>query len=122
MSSNLYSGIYKADDIEFRVYGRHVMIKGHHFIRIEAGLEYPVDRETLREEKQSEQVVDILSESAERSEININDLALKLATNRPQGISSIGMTTEEAIEAQKLVDENFKKTFTKRQGEVDETI
>lgn len=49
MSNKLYSAVYKKAGI--RVYGRHELHGGRHYIRVEAGLLYPIDRETLREEK-----------------------------------------------------------------------
>ncbi|UTH13310.1 hypothetical protein [Macrococcus equipercicus] len=49
MTHKVYSGIYKKANI--RVYGRHTVVNGRHYIRVEAGLMYPVERESIREEK-----------------------------------------------------------------------
>ena len=65
----------------------------------------------FRYKEQGENVVDTLAETAERSEVDINDLALKLALYTPKKISDMGMTTEEAVEVQKIVNESFKETL-----------
>ena len=109
MSDKVYSGIY-ADTI-FKVYGRHLVVNGKHYIRVPVGIMYPVNRESIREEKGDRYM-------------NLNDYQQLAARTHNRKLTAVEAITNYALgltgESGEVADHVKKHVFHSHELDVDE--